>query len=240
MSEARRAIFFATVVSLVCCMLITGASTGLKAKQQRNLELDRHKNILKAADIGGEMSEVTPGQIETLFKERVLQVWADEDGELHPTPPPKASKPLPLYLTLKNGDIDAYILPVDSRGLWGRIRGYMAIEADGSTIKGFTVYSHQETPGLGGEIESDWFQKNFVGKKIVGKNGGFASIKIAKGKAMGELDNVVDGISGATLTGKYLSQGLAANLSSYEGISLRFRQNLIKKHVENLKNPVSP
>lgn len=234
MSDAKRAIAFAVTVAFVCCLGITAASTGLKARQQKNMLLDRQKNILKAAAISFEPG-ASAETVEGLFKTYILQVWAGSDGELHPGPS-KADEPhLPLYLTVENGDIVSYILPVDSRGLWGRIKGYMAIDADGSTIKGFTVYSHQETPGLGGEIESDWFQKNFVGKKIVGKSGSFASIQIAKGKAVGELDNVVDGISGATLTGRYLTEGLTTNLSTYEGVSLRFRENLINKHVENLK-----
>ena len=236
MSDARRAITFAVTVAFVCCLCITAASTGLKARQQKNMRLDRQKNILKAATISYDPGAASAEVIEGLFKKHILQVWAGMDGELHPDPPAAGEPYLPLYLTVEDGDIVSYILPVDSRGLWGRIKGYMAIDADGSTIKGFTVYSHQETPGLGGEIESDWFQKNFVGKKIVGKSGQFASIKIAKGKVMGELDNVVDGISGATLTGRYLSQGLATDLETYEGVSLRFRENLIQKHVENLKD----
>lgn len=236
MSDARKAITFAVTVAFVCCLCITAASTGLKARQQKNMRLDRQKNILKAAAISYDPGAATAEVIEGLFKKYILQVWASVNGELHPDPSGTDEPYLPLYLTVEEGTIVSYIIPVDSRGLWGRIKGYLAIDTDGSTIKGFTIYSHQETPGLGGEIESEWFQKNFVGKKIVGKSGEFASIRIAKGKARGELDNVVDGISGATLTGRYLSQGLATNLATYEGVSLRFRQNLIKKHVENLKD----
>lgn len=236
MSETMKAVGFALVVALVCCLCITAASTGLKARQQKNMRVDRQKNILKAASIAYDPASASAETLEGLFQQHILKVWAEADGELYPEPLDGNGPRLPLYLTLEQGAIVSYILPVDSRGLWGRIKGYLAIEADGSTIRGFTVYSHQETPGLGGEIESDWFQKNFVGKKIVGKSGEFAAIRIAKGKALGELDNVVDGISGATLTGRYLSEGLATNLATYEGISLRFRQNLIKKHVDNLKS----
>ncbi|VFQ45830.1 FMN-binding protein [Desulfoluna butyratoxydans] len=236
MSDTKQAVGFAVIVALVCCLCITAASTGLKARQQNNMRIDRQKNILKAASIAYDPSSASPADIEALFKAHIFQVWAGSDGKLHSAPAEGDEQRLPLYLTLDDGEIISYILPVDSRGLWGRIKGYMAIEADGSTIKGFTVYSHQETPGLGGEIESDWFQKNFVGKKIVGKSGEFAAIKIAKGKVLGDPENEVDGISGATLTGRYLSEGLATNLATYERVSLRFRQNLIKKHLDNLKS----
>ncbi|MBF0258582.1 MAG: FMN-binding protein, partial [Desulfamplus sp.] len=124
--------------------------------------------------------------------------------------------------------VKAYIIPVESRGLWGKIYGYLAFENDGVTIAGFTVYSHAETPGLGGEIEKAWFQKNFVGKKIVDSANDFVSIAIAKGQVSNlpeeEQQNYVDGISGATLTGKYLTQGLKENLEQYEAVSVKFRQ----------------
>ena len=121
------------------------------------------------------------------------------------------------------------MVPIDSRGLWGKIHGYMAIENDGATIRGFTVYKHQETPGLGGEIESRWFRKNFKGKKIVDTNGDFVSVKIAKGSAEGAVAakrqiNYVDGISGATMTGKFLSEGMKQVLKEYEPVAVQFRQ----------------
>jgi Na+-transporting NADH:ubiquinone oxidoreductase subunit C len=108
----------------------------------------------------------------------------------------------------------------------------MAIEDDGQTVAGFSVYSHNETPGLGGEIEKPWFQENFVGKKIVDLSGAFTPVAIAKGKvaeavAQERQANYVDGISGATLTGKYLTGGLAAVLMQYEDLSQRFREGQV-------------
>jgi Na+-transporting NADH:ubiquinone oxidoreductase subunit C len=139
---------------------------------------------------------------------------------------------LPLYIYQKDNQIEAYIVPINSRGLWGRIQGYLAIGNDGSTISGFTVYKHSETPGLGGEIEKAWFQKNWVGKQIVDRDGEFVSVSIAKGAVQDMIppqkqSNYVDGISGATLTGKYLTAGLKDVLEDYEPVSIRFRKNLI-------------
>jgi Na+-transporting NADH:ubiquinone oxidoreductase subunit C len=109
----------------------------------------------------------------------------------------------------------------------------MAIKNDGTTISGFTVYSHQETPGLGGEIEKEWFRKNFEGKKILDAQDNFVSITITKGSVKGRIPesrrkNFVDGISGATMTGKFLSAGLRQTLTQYEPFSERFRKNELK------------
>ena len=109
----------------------------------------------------------------------------------------------------KDEQINGYILPVNTRGLWGKIHGYLAFETDGQTVSGFSVFSHSETPGLGGEIESAWFQENFKGKKILNTQNKFVSVGITKGEVKNlpeDLhDHYVDGISGATLTGKFLS-----------------------------------
>ena len=87
---------------------------------------------------------------------------------------------------------------------------------------------------MGGEIEKRWFQKTFVGKKIVDQAGDFVSVAIAKGKVEDKIPekkqmNYVDGISGATLTGKYLSEGMKRILSHYEPVSIRFRKNMLKQ-----------
>jgi Na+-transporting NADH:ubiquinone oxidoreductase subunit NqrC len=101
-----------------------------------------------------------------------------------------------------------------------------------ATVKGFAVYQHAETPGLGGEIEKRWFRDNWVGKKIVTREGRFVSVGIAKGRAEETVPkekqlNYVDGISGATLTGKYLAAGIKDTLSRYEPVSIKFRKNLL-------------
>ena len=145
-----------------------------------------------------------------------------------------------LYLYLQEEAVTAYIVPVDSRGLWGRIYGYLALDTDGSTVTGFSVYQHAETPGLGGEIENQWFQRNFVGKRIVDASGEFVSIKIAKGAVKNVIrqdlqPNYVDGISGATMTGKFLTEGLQGILQTYEPVSVHFRtQGMLKLPEEAL------
>jgi Na+-transporting NADH:ubiquinone oxidoreductase subunit C len=219
------------VLCTVISVLLTAASTGLQQFQEKNVILDRQKNILKAVGLIEAGPAYAPDAIEKMYQTNIQAVWADPSGKILEKPV-NGEQDLPVYLYATDNTIRAYVVPVNSRGLWGRIKGYLAIEGDGSTISGFTVYKHSETPGLGGEIENNWFQKNFVGKKIVDEEGEFVSISIAKGKVSDRIPkaqqiNYVDGISGATLTGKYLTAGMKQVLESYEPVSIRFR----KKHV---------
>lgn len=229
MSSRLRSILFAAVLCVVCSLLLTAASTGLQIYQQKNIELDRQKNILKAVGLVSGDRSYSAREIGDIFHSRIETRWVDPDGRFVDAPE-RSPCGCRIYLHMENGHLRDYIIPINTRGLWGKIHGYLALKDDGQTITGFTVYQHSETPGLGGEIEKNWFQKNFVGKKIVDQNGGFASISIAKGKVDQAVPpdkraNYVDGISGATLTGKYLTAGLHEILSTYEPASIRFRQH---------------
>jgi Na+-transporting NADH:ubiquinone oxidoreductase subunit C len=232
MSNYIKSILFAAVLSLVCGSLLTLASTGLKEYQLKNIELDKHKNILKSVGLMDDEDSVSQETVGQLYSENIRQIWINVEGKIVPEQR-KGKNDLPIYLFSQQGKTQAYIIPIHSRGLWGKISGYMAIKNDGTTISGFTVYSHQETPGLGGEIEKKWFRKNFEGKKILDTQGNFVSIAIAKGSAKERIPesrqkNFVDGISGATMTGKFLSAGLKQTLTEYEPFSERFRKNEIK------------
>lgn len=236
MSDRLKSVVFALVLCTVISILLTAASTGLQRFQEKNVILDRQKNILKSVGLISESRKYTPGAIEKMYESSIQAVWADPSGKIIKKPV-SGEQDLPVYIYTKEEAIKAYVVPINSRGLWGRIMGYLALESDGSTISGFTVYKHSETPGLGGEIEKNWFQKNFVGKKIIDQEGGFVSISIAKGKVAdripkGQQINYVDGISGATLTGKYLTAGVKQILKSYEPVSIRFRKNQMKKEPE--------
>jgi Na+-transporting NADH:ubiquinone oxidoreductase subunit C len=226
-------VIFAFTLCLVCSILLTAASTGLKERQGRNINIDRQKNILKSVGLIDENRRYAPKEIEKRFVENIRLLHVNKEGEIS-SKKRKGQRVLPIYVYEKSGAIESYIIPIDSRGLWGRILGYLAIQKDGSTISGFTVYKHAETPGLGGEIERSWFQKNFVGKKIVNQDHEFVSISIAKGAVKRQISedaqaNYVDGISGATLTGKYLSAGLKDILQDYEPVSIRFRKDHVRE-----------
>jgi Na+-transporting NADH:ubiquinone oxidoreductase subunit C len=224
MSDQLKSIAFTVAIALVCSLLLTGAATGLKERKLRNVAVDRQKNILKAVGLLDPDQQATVDQIERLYRETIRCYAMDGTGRIVGGD----ADTMPVCFYIKDAQPAAYILPVNSRGLWGKIRGYMAIEKDGKTVAGFSVYSHNETPGLGGEIEKPWFQKNFVGKRIVDETGAFAAVGIAKGKVADAITadrqaNYVDGISGATLTGKFLTGGLKDVLLDYEPLSEQFR-----------------
>ena len=213
---------------VACSLLLTAAATGLKPLQERNVRIDKQKNILRSVALLTPGRDYSDSEVAALYEANIEPVWVDAQGR-RVASDQHGSQDLPLYLYTRDGTTSAYIIPVNTRGLWGPIKAYLALESDGATVAGFTVFKHQETPGLGGEIEKQWFQKNFVGKQIRDADGNLVSVKVAKGKVdevvpAAKRANYVDGISGATLTGKYLSAGLKSILSDYEPVAVCLRQ----------------
>ena len=131
-------------------------------------------------------------------------------------------KYLPLFY---HSQREIYVFPISGKGLWSTLFGFLALDKDKNTVKGITFYKHKETPGLGGEVDKKWFQKNFVGKKIFNSNKDLVSIKVMKGSAsmlsMDKQIHAVDGITGATVTSNGLTDFLLTDLIRYEGFLRR-------------------
>jgi Na+-transporting NADH:ubiquinone oxidoreductase subunit C len=216
--------FFAAIVTISCSLLLATAANLLKDRQQENIALDIRKNILASAELG--TTEMTRQDILGLYdkhiRSKVINLQGEEvpDKTVEQIDPKKDLDLLPLYYAEDDGKIIAYIMPISGKGLWSTIYGYLALEQDLNTVKGITFYQHGETPGLGAEIEKDWFTDNFKGKKIYSPAGDLVSITLVKGKVVNlisesEAYHYVDGISGSTLTGKGLNNFLKKDLETY-------------------------
>ncbi|NLE61629.1 MAG: NADH:ubiquinone reductase (Na(+)-transporting) subunit C, partial [Planctomycetes bacterium] len=109
-----------------------------------------------------------------------------------------------IYLYRKDGRIERIILPVYGKGLWSTMYGYLALSPDAKTIERLAFYEHAETPGLGGEIDNPRWKAQWVGKKAFDDQGE-PRIEVIKGvvdSSSPQADYQVDGISGATITGR--------------------------------------
>ena len=101
--------------------------------------------------------------------------------------------------------LDQYIFPVEGKGLWSTLYGYVAMAPDCNEIKGLTFYQHAETPGLGGEVDNPKWKAKWPGKLAFGPAGSdpksWKKVKIAVLKTGGDgKPHAVDSLSGATIT----------------------------------------
>lgn len=102
------------------------------------------------------------------------------------------------------GNVEKTVLPVRGMGLWGTLFGYLAIEGDLVTAEGIAFYRHQETPGLGGEVENPRWRAQWEGLRLFDEQGRPA-VELVKTRAPEGSDarrHQVDMLAGATLTSR--------------------------------------
>jgi Na+-transporting NADH:ubiquinone oxidoreductase subunit C len=128
------------------------------------------------------------------------------DPELSYEAPDNAAKVLRMpyhglvYQVMEGEEITTLIIPVEGKGLWSTMYGFVALDKDTTTIKGLTFYQHGETPGLGGEIDNPTWKAKWPGKKVFNDEWEM-TVNVAKGMSRDETYQV-DGLSGATLTAR--------------------------------------
>ncbi len=104
-----------------------------------------------------------------------------------------------------SGEIIKRIFPMYGRGLWSTMYGLLALDKNMSTVRGFTFYKHEETPGLGGEVDNPKWKGLWKDKTAFNISGDEVNLKIEviKGVVLKERPEAkfqIDGLSGSTLT----------------------------------------
>lgn len=223
-------IAFAAIICAVCGAFVAASAVSLKPMQERNVVLDRQRNVLSVAGLVEPGESISPTEVASRFdqfvKPRVIDLATGEDNtsvdavafdqrKASKDPARSARAPsnsakvlrLPnqalVYEVIKDGKRESLILPIEGMGLWGFLYGYIALANDTTTIQGITYYQHKETPGLGGEVDNPRWKGLWVGRKAFDSRGN-PKIAVKKGMA-GPVDQDpynVDGISGATLTSR--------------------------------------
>lgn len=219
---------FAIIMVTVIAGLLAYTATTLKPLQDKNVKAEKMQKILST--IGVEVSrDEAAVSFDKYIKEQLsikIDGTVDTDSDAFKLKLKKEVKKddneqrFPLYIAKKDGKT-FYVIPLYGAGLWDAIWGYVALDGDKNTIIGANFDHKGETPGLGAEITTDWFQAQFAGKSLLkdGKAGfdagNFVSVKVIKGGAKPGDDHGVDGISGGTITSDGVSDMLKERLARY-------------------------
>jgi Na+-transporting NADH:ubiquinone oxidoreductase subunit C len=200
-----RTILFAIVLGVVCSATLAVASTYLSPYRKANEEAEKVRNYLAVLDIQIDKD----WDSKTLLAVYKKKVRTKKLGDLTLYENISASSPI-------------VAVPFSGPGLWAPVEGVVSFESDLTTIHSIRFYKQEETPGLGGEIGSAWFQEQFKGKKIVSNDGkpGFTIVKAGKPTD----SNSVDGITGATMT----SERVQAMLDSLAKKLWKERDNYVQ------------
>lgn len=225
----------ALAVCLVCSVVVSSAAVYLKPWQTANKQADRRRNILEVAGLmepGIDINAVFRERIETRIVElssgeyapsiapaKYNQREAARDPEMSIDVPAgediasikRRARYAEVYLVHdKQGDLQSIVLPIHGYGLWSTMYGFLALKPDANTIIGLKYYEQGETPGLGGEVENPKWRALWPGKLVYGPDDE-PQIRVIKGKVGPNTPNKrykVDGLSGATLTSRGVSNML--------------------------------
>lgn len=220
---------FATGICVVCSLLIAGPAIALKDVQDLNRKRDLQSSILDALQLLPPEGKPAGEVIDELWATRVRiavvkaadgSVVAPEDASADLTKDGKVDLDdvtaaraavkgtnavptlLGLYQRVSGDTVEAYAIPVEGKGLWGPVSGYLALDPKLEGITGATFFAPKETPGLGLEIETQPFESRWIGKKVLDgdKARGITVLKAGVPPAAGAENYTVDGLSGATIT----------------------------------------
>ncbi len=228
---SNRYIFiFSSIMVIIVAILLSLAATLLQPRQLKNLEIEKKKSMLQSIGVSS-TRETTESLYDKYIKDSfVLDSKGDEVKGVDAFKvelPVEQKKPLdkqyfPVFrATLDNGE-RVIIIPVQGKGLWGPIWGYVSLKSDMNTIYGVTFDHKGETPGLGAEINTPKFESMFPGKKLF-EGDKFVSIGVIKGGAKPDDPHNVDAISGGTITSKGLQKMLLDCLGKYNDYLLKNR-----------------
>ena len=224
---------FAAAVCLVCSVLVTSSAVSLRERQEENKRLDRQKKILVLAGLMEKGEGIDAAEIDKRFGDNIVahivnlttgeydtSISVDTFDQREAAKEVSTSKVAPdnrsgiqripnhalIYHVVEDGIPVTLIIPIEGKGLWSTLYGFLALAPDTSTVKGITFYEHGETPGLGGEIENPSWVAKWPGRQAY--DASFTPvIEVIKGPA-GPADtdpHRIDGLAGSTLTSRGVS-----------------------------------
>ncbi|MFQ5792182.1 MAG: Na(+)-translocating NADH-quinone reductase subunit C [Acidobacteriota bacterium] len=221
---------FATLVCVVCAVVVSTSAVSLRERQEFNAALEKQRNVLVTAGLAGEDESLTRQEIQERFspiRQVVIDLaTGDEVPDIDPRSfdqrkeagDPATSRPAPdnparverlpnhalvYQLVGEDGELRLLILPVEGKGLWSTLYGFLALDPDLETVRGITFYEHKETPGLGGEVDNPKWKALWAGRKVFDEDF-HPRITVIKGRAGPPEEDPyrVDGLSGATMTSR--------------------------------------
>lgn len=225
---------FTAVLTIVLALLLAGAKIVLSEPQRIAKELDTKKQILTAMRDVGEGEDVI-----ALYDKHIESMVVDIDGDVvetdeegNPVEPEKVNiekeykkpsddqrlYPIFEYREKEGGQVAAYILPVYGKGLWDDIWGYVAIDPTYQKVLGAKFGHASETPGLGARISDNEIQERYRGKSIRNDEGKIVGVQMLKGEGLPAskiASYEVDGMAGATITGRGVNDMLEDYLNDY-------------------------
>lgn len=229
--SSTKAILVVLLTAVICSAVVSAAVVLLRPIQLNNQLLDRSRNIMALTGLLPADEVPDDDEMLQLFKSldtRTVNIdegrfddsvdpntfnmrRAVNDPELSTAVPAgqdlasigRRSRYATVYMVWNEEGLDRIILPVRGAGMWSMMYGYIALEADFTTVAGMSFYEQNETPGLGDQITRPSWLAQWQGKQIY-NDVGEARFNVSEGvvdPGSVHAPFQVDALTGATVTG---------------------------------------
>ena len=217
---------FAIIMVVSVAFVLSFTSESLKDLQNSNVKKEKMQNILSSVGINVSRDESEDLYMDYISEELSLKLDGTIDSDIEAfdinlaleVKKDSETQRFPLYIANVENE-KFYVIPLRGAGLWAEIWGYIALREDINTIKGVSFDHKSETAGLGAEITEDWFIDSFTDEKINDSQGNFVGVYLTKSnndpRNEDKMDNEVDAISGATITGDGVSEMIIERVQNY-------------------------
>ncbi len=214
---------FSVVMVVSVAIVLSLAAVLLQPAQERNIEVEKKMNILASMNVISTKTDavelynkyIRDSYVINTECRKIEGVDAFTVSLRNEQKKPLAEQYLPVFISVTDNGDTLRIFPLEGKGLWGPIWGYISLKNDMNTIAGVTFDHKGETPGLGAEINTTSFESQFISRALY-ENDRFVSIQVVKGKAEPGNKHEVDAISGGTITSKGLEAMMREGLVKYD------------------------
>ena len=227
-------VLFAVGMVIVVGALLAFLASFFKPTIDENKRIEKQQNILYAMGVNengeGSVNFVSKDVVGETFDKYITKQLVIQGGSI--TEDEKAylidikkeqtlakegkDRRFPLFVGEKDGK-KIYIAPIRGKGLWDAIWGYVGMD-ENMVVQGAYFDHKGETAGLGANIKLRFFMDDFIGEHLF-KDGEFVGIEVSKSnndpKNEDKMDNQVDAIAGATITGNGVSAMIKVELRNY-------------------------
>lgn len=170
---------FMVVITAVLVFALAAAYEAFKPAIEVNKTLKEQRAVLYALGLDQGLAN---DRVSAVYEEKIKPAPISGQAEVNG---------VPVLAHMEGGQPVSYAVPFDGAALWGALRGYLGVKADLSGTTGLVFTYQNETPGLGGRIDEDWFKAQFAG------------LPIRKGAQLAygtQPDYQLDAVTGATQT----------------------------------------
>ncbi|MDT0605402.1 Na(+)-translocating NADH-quinone reductase subunit C [Croceitalea rosinachiae] len=238
-------VIFAIIMVVVVGTILAFLASGLRPQIDENERFAKQQNILYAMGVNrnegeGDVSFIPTNEVENEFSKYITEQLVIVDGDaqaqeeaylidlkrqLNALKKGEEAK-LPLFIGEKDSK-KFYIVPMYGKGLWDAIWGYLSLD-ENMVVQGVYFDHKGETAGLGANIKMRFFMDDFSGESLL-KGNSLSGINVVKGNGdplnNDKIDNEVDAIAGATITGNGVTAMIKETLKIYKPYLETIRTN---------------